>query len=380
MRAFAAAFFTHFGATLLADAQPDELVVDLPPALAGHFGRERLYLVFPTAAENSRELSPHEDLLVYGSRQFDLMLKLLAGQGQTARLAYPPQVAVEVVGAAMPLTWTGFIARQTGAGANWYHLFNYRVSYISDEKEEGVITVALDEAGQPAPRLVDWLESAAPLPQSPAAPPEVPAAELNHLLDQATAATRQRVADRLIELQQPVQHRLERVLLRLSGYYKLRMQDIGVDDPAEQERLRQELTQDLNRKIADELERHQLRVSVTPISYALAQIPTVSYQLTLTYAATAGASPARPQPPPPPPNLRPGLKWGDYRWVWLPEADYTVYVGRHFWRGTILLVQDIPADCSTGAYRLAGLADQRVIGPPAPQVIQYGFQRRQQVR
>ena len=44
VRAFAEAFFAHFGAR--AFPLDDNLVVDLPPDLAAAFGKERLYLVF----------------------------------------------------------------------------------------------------------------------------------------------------------------------------------------------------------------------------------------------------------------------------------------------------------------------------------------------
>ena len=91
MRSFAESFFTRFGAATY--PLDDELVVDLPPDLAAIFGKARLYLVFADNQSEPRELSPVEDLLIYGSRTFDQMIGLLAGRGEATQLALPTQVA-----------------------------------------------------------------------------------------------------------------------------------------------------------------------------------------------------------------------------------------------------------------------------------------------
>src|SRR6187401_3875787 len=94
MQAFAENFFRYFGAQLLANDH--ELIVDLPPELVSVFGKNRLYLVLPQGQGEVRELSPTEDLLVYGSRVFDQMLSLLAGRGEAVHLYFPHQVKLEL--------------------------------------------------------------------------------------------------------------------------------------------------------------------------------------------------------------------------------------------------------------------------------------------
>ena len=84
MKSFAEAFFRSFGARI--EPQGEEWVVDLPPELAETFGKVRLYLVFSQAQAEPRQLSPTEDLLVYGSRTFDRMLALLEGRGEATWL------------------------------------------------------------------------------------------------------------------------------------------------------------------------------------------------------------------------------------------------------------------------------------------------------
>ena len=78
MKSFAENFFRHFGAQV--EPQGDELIVHLLPDLAEVFGKPRLYLVFAERGK-TRDLSPVEDLLVYGSRTFDRMLTLLQDRG-----------------------------------------------------------------------------------------------------------------------------------------------------------------------------------------------------------------------------------------------------------------------------------------------------------
>ncbi len=341
LRAFAEAFFTQFEAQI--ETSPAELVIDLPPRLADHFGKPRLYLVFPGAQDAPRDLSPHEDLLVYGSRTFDLMLALLDGQGETARLAYPRQVSLALEAAPGPslrrphftVTETAVDRRQT-----WYQLFNFRVTYRSDEKEEAFETVVLDAAGQPAPAIEALLRQLAPLPRSPEAPPAAFTAQP----EQAAAELRRRAALHAEELQQRIHARLERVLLRLTSFYQRRIDEIDSDPPEQDARLRAELQQELKRKIADELERHQLHIQLAPISTALALLPSVHVRLSVSAAGDKVGGSATSLPALPPQAvaaLQPlSLRHERYRWQRIATEDYTLYIGHHWLWGITILALD----------------------------------------
>ncbi len=332
MRAFAEAFFAAHGAAI--ETQADELVIDLPPALAEQFGKARLYLVFPALQTEPRELSPHEDVLVYGSRVFDRMLALLAGRGERAALAYPLQVtaALDTVPAAS-LRRPAFAVNEISAdfADNWYAVFNFRVVYVSDEKQETVVTTVLDAAGQPAPQIEALLNAVAPLPEPPPVPPEFDAGRLFELLERATEVTQQAIAGAVAEQEQAITGRLEKVLLRLTTFYRRRQADVNTGDPARDEALRADLARDLAGKIQDELQRHQLAVTLTPLSFALAHIPAAHFRL-----AVVAAPPGEPAAPGQPPADLPA----GYTWQKIVREHGVVWVGHHWRRGVAVAVTD----------------------------------------
>ncbi len=341
MRAFAETFFTHFGAALT--PRPDELVVDLPPRLADHFGKPRLYLIFPAEQKQGRDLSPHEDLLVYGSRVFEGMLALLTGQGEAARLQLPRQVSADIEAIPAPSLRRPQIQVtevENAAGQAWYYLFNFRVVYVSDEKEESFVTMAVDDLGRSVPALLDLFRQTPPLSTAPDSTPTLPAARLSKLAEQAGEEVRLIAARRAAELEQSGRIRLEKTLLRLTGYYRRRIDEVDTGDPAEDESVRADLQQDLEQKIADEMIRHRWRVVITPVSYAAVLLPTVHYRLTVTASAAEGSVPVQKSVTGLPVSPSNGANWSGFRWQKADSSNYDVYVGHHFWRGIAVVVQD----------------------------------------
>jgi hypothetical protein len=101
------------------------------------------------------------------------------------------------------------------------------------------------------------------------------------MLDAAAQLAREQVDARAGELEKALQPRLEKVLLRLSRYYRRLLDEVQSDDLAQDEALRADLQRDLELKTAEELERHQLRVTLTPLSYAVALAPFARRRLSL---------------------------------------------------------------------------------------------------
>lgn len=279
MKAFAESFFKYFGAEV--ESVEDELIVDLPPELSQSFGKSRLYLVFPTGAPQSRELSPAEDLLVYGSRTFERMLTLLAGRGERAYLCLPSQIAVGADALPLPLGNCRLVARQAQTKRGRFYIVNFRVIYVSDEKQEAFVTIVLDAEGRPTTALQGMLAGLdvqlLPQDQQPQFEPEL----LRRALAEAEELAYQQANMRAAELEAAVQPRLEKVLLRLTAYYRRLMNEVNTGDPERDQAVRTDLQQDLERSMADELERHRLRVRLSPVSFALAEIPVAHYQLEL---------------------------------------------------------------------------------------------------
>jgi hypothetical protein len=281
MRSFAEKFFTHFGAQL--HPQDDELIVDLPPDLVDVFGQPRLYLVFPTGDGAMRELSPTEDLLVYGSRTFDQMLALLANRGETAQLCLPgrfPLPSNDTPALPLSLHNCRLLKSQIHPDRDRFYIFNFRAIYRSTEKQEALMAIVLDAHGKPRPDLVSVLAEADTL-FSPDQPLPIELDTLRQMLDRAGEVAQQQANDHAAEMETAIQPRLEKTLLRLTTYYRRLKDEVDTGDAEQDEAVRADLQQDLAHQIADELERHQLRVTLSPISYALVLIPFVHYHLSL---------------------------------------------------------------------------------------------------
>ncbi len=283
MKTFAASFFTHFGAQVL-PSETDILVI-LPPELERVFGKPRLYLIF--ANENPaqpRQLSPNEDLLVYGSRTFDRMLALLEGRGATTCLQLPIRQPTELdlrlpyVKAQITLAEEDY--RQT---LEPFYVFHFRATYVWAEKEEAFITVTLDGAGAQHPRRGELLGRGEVF----AAPNEPETQKLNpdflrQQFERAQAIAQAQVAEQADTLEKTIETRLQQILARLKRFYGRMMDELPGDDPAQDDAARADLQADLKRKQADELERHRLRVQLAPAGYAVMLVPFIEHTLRLS--------------------------------------------------------------------------------------------------
>lgn len=275
LRIFAATFFATFGAEVLPN--DTDMLVLLPPELAAHFGKPRLYLTFADELKGEdRPLSPTEDLLAYGSKTFDLMLALLAGRGQKTACSFQPQVPPELEAPFPQLAVTSFTTVYRR-----FHAFHFRVVYLWAEKEEALLTVLLDEAGKLLPEAWHGLLTGAPL----AAPPEsLPGPEqetIEGMAERAGEIAHRMLRARAEALQIEIGTRLQKIQARLDSFYRRLIEESVSGDEAKDAAIRAELEADLARKLADEVERHHLQVSLTPISWAEVFAPAGQYTLSL---------------------------------------------------------------------------------------------------
>ena len=285
MREFAESFFKQFKATV--QPHPDfanELIVDLPEELVEVFGKPRLYLVFPEAGGGPPDLSPHEDLLVYGSRTFDQMMDLLQERGEALHLSLPGTVSINPEEeATFPLSLGNcqVHSNKTSYVEEQFFVGNYRVIFASDERQEEFVTVVLDKIGQPRPEMIAQLQSLDFAKFQSHQPTLYTALPL--LLERAAPVVEAEIQDRIKTMEGQAQARLEKALLRLTGYYRRLEEEINPSDAEKAAATQADLQQDLQRKIADELERYQLRVTLVPLSYIVVAVPVVYHYPVLIY-------------------------------------------------------------------------------------------------
>lgn len=293
-------FFTSFGATVTRQGRKAQglLAINLPPELAGHFGRPSLALCF-----RQQELGPGLDLVTQGSRIFDRMVAYLAERGAMTLLRLPARHhgSDELLRAVRP-TNVAITGLRMEERQQLLFVFNWRITYRADDKREELYTVMLDENGAPLPLLAQVDESSAgaeeldlgqlyaealPPPseqntEGQPLPPRLP--PMTHLTRLAESARKYAIyhADvRCVTHEAEILPRLYKTLNRLTVYYQQQIEEThNSHDPTGEKR--QALEEDLRRKVAEEVENHRLRVEVKLVSYAVLQTPVATANLTLS--------------------------------------------------------------------------------------------------
>jgi hypothetical protein len=276
MREFARDFSTAFGAEV-EPANGDELFIRLPPNLAQHFGKTELHLVFSAV-----EMSPYEDLVAYGSRMFEQMVAWLDGRGEMTILELPARSAgaTETEQRTLPadLSLHNVTAdAESRPSREAYVRFDLCLTYTADDRQDELLTLVLDQLGtlhpelaHPYPGAIEWQDDALPL--------SVDVCE--RLAKVAVDLARVHADERVAQMERDLRPRLHRTLLRLSTFYSRRMDELDPEDE-NTPLVRQQLAEELERKTADELVRQQVRVTISPVSWAMLSVPEMRWRLTL---------------------------------------------------------------------------------------------------
>ncbi|MBW7884620.1 MAG: hypothetical protein H3C34_18675 [Caldilineaceae bacterium] len=294
---FTSEFFRLFGATV---HEPDprgkeRLAVRLTPELAAHFDANSLSLCF-----HNRELTVGEELVAHGSRVFDRMLSWLERRSAFTVQQLPKRhtsgetlmTAVKPVNASI-----GQLRMQEQN--RYLFAFTWRITYRADDKRQELHTVLIDDEGRRLPLreetpaandavdLAQLLADAEPMPpemnpDGQLLPPKLPpVTQLVHLAETARKYAIYHADLRCVGHEAEILPRLYKTLNRLTTYYQMQIEEIyDTHDPTGERR--RMLEDDLQRKIAEEVENHRLRVQVELISYVALAIPTAVATITLT--------------------------------------------------------------------------------------------------
>lgn len=294
---FAVDYFQVLGAEVAANSQAgaETLQVMLPPELAAHFGQPALSLCF-----HSDGIVHGHELVAHGSRIFDRMMSYLELRSAFAVQQLPARFK-EGDALMRSLTPVNASVQDLHIHEQRHFLFVYywRITYRADDKRQEVFTLVLDQEGR---RLPLWGEPGAPadavdLAQllADATPVELEQNEEGHLLPPKLPPLTQLVrlgetarryatyhADlRCVTHEAEILPRLHRTLNRLTSYYQQQIEEVyDAHDPEGEKR--RVLMEDLDRKIAEEVENHRLRVQVELVGYVALQQPMAVLEMTLT--------------------------------------------------------------------------------------------------
>jgi hypothetical protein len=283
---FAQAFFVAHGATWEA-CGPGLVEVRLPTQLAETFGSASLRLALEPGARDGA-LSPAP-----GGRVFDAMLAHLGARGRCAALtrrAFDHDPArLTIVGAevqTLPPERADRVAR----------IYDFQLSFLSDERRDVLWSVALDEAGRRWDEPLAWLNAAGLLDDLPAAAAERAAVALAEGLAVAETFARAHAEREAAGQEAEAAERLSRARRRLEAYYADLQAELpsrrrpGMSDEALQAGLaaaRRELAAELEGRLEREAQRHRLRVLVRALGHAAVVAPGVRLRWRLTGARRA---------------------------------------------------------------------------------------------
>lgn len=300
LRKFTIDYFNFFGASVrpLDRRKQGPLEVrDLSPDLAAHFGKDQLALGFHNVPPGGEM-----ELVAHGSRLFDRMLQLLERHGALTVQQLPSRFPAshDLLEAVRPLN-AAIAGLKMHEQMQSLYLFNWRITYRADDKREELFSVALDDEGRRVPLsgegddpdAVDvealWAD-AQPLPPETDAdgqplPPKLPPmTQLTRLAETARKYAIYHADVRCVSHEAEILPRLYQALNRLTTYYGQQIEEVYDSHDLDGEK-RRALELDLERKLAEEVENHRLRVQVTLVSYALLQTPVAVAEMTLSDGA-----------------------------------------------------------------------------------------------
>ncbi len=273
------AFVTDF--LLLAGAEyrkrGDELHVSFPAHLEALFGKTNLRLAF-----RAHDLmDPEVHLVQPGSVLLEKMVAHLRERVGVALAEAPAVVPAEAV--LPPEVEFRCEARlgRVDVDPEEYVTFNFRVSFICDQKNEEIWSVTVDSEGRP----VEDADLLARLAEAPARDGEMETSRrtLGALYSAAEERARVYAEQSATRYEQETLPRLYRELTRLRAFYQAQISELD-SRVTEDDRMRDHLERELRLRTAEEIDHHRMTVSLALVNFRVVRIPRARYSLRLSSA------------------------------------------------------------------------------------------------
>ncbi|MBI3946158.1 MAG: hypothetical protein HY321_09590 [Armatimonadetes bacterium] len=272
LQAFTADFFALAGCP--AQAGDGSLSVDLTPELADLFGRPSLRLAF----QAGDRLDPDAQLIQPGSVLLEKMAAYLRQRVGVGLADVPAAVPAEAV---IPPEITFACEAELGrvdVQPEEFVTFNFRISYVCDEKNEEILPVAVDSEGQ-------WVEDTELLARLAAAPPaegpvETSRRALGALHAGAEARARRHAEQSATRFEQETLPRLHREISRLRAFYQAQIHELDPQDERDQD-LRDRYERELRLRTEEEILNHRMTVSLSLVNFRVVRVPRARYRVRL---------------------------------------------------------------------------------------------------
>jgi hypothetical protein len=301
LKSFIERFLPRHGA-LVEDVGGDTLEVLLPPELAEHLGLAELeHLSFPDVSQEPAAPAAMPDLegtsrriVSYQSELLDTLGRLLVGNGAVAAAALAEPLSVKQldlerdIERAMTLQNAVLRSHRQEPAVVPYLIVHCKYTALSDERREGMASLAIDERTL---NVVDGIaELISELSLTTELPDDVRAAEFDPVYARACGAAQSLIQGVLAEFIKSTNRRLNRDVQRVTDYYRTIQQEIEANlkkrnlsaEEREREQSRIRATEiELERKIHDLQAKYDLTIRVEVVGVLRLFVPVTLLSLTV---------------------------------------------------------------------------------------------------
>ncbi len=256
-------FFISHGAELTESGE--KFIIKLPELLQKDFGQETLELVFdPQYVDEKTELVTHGSYVLHVIHRYlqDFGIKIVS------RLPEKFSPEKDVLASKIKVQNGKALSLKTKKLKNIDVLFNFKATYLSDEKAEDIISVATDPNGvvfDPAEYYNEAvLNKLISLQQKGAI--EITHKEIELYFRECLKTASSRAKQYGQSLQDEILKRLHRNVTRLKGYYGAQIEEVNRGQPSYEEK-RIGYEREYQSKLKEEIENHRLRIVLKLISY-----------------------------------------------------------------------------------------------------------------
>jgi hypothetical protein len=266
MKTFVKTFFQRHDSKV-SDRQ-NKLVVTLSEPLQKLFGQDILHLVF-----NAQDVDEDSELVTHGSYVINTIYNYLQDRGTkiVSRLEerYAPSKSglEEKIQIENGTIQSSKIKKEKTLDI----LFNFKITYLSDEKSEDIVMLGIDRHGtvfDPKHYYTDAVMKNHLIPLQQKGPIELSKKELELRFRECLKAASAQAQEYGRTLQNDIFKRLHRNITRIKGYYTAQIEELHRNHPSYEER-RLTIQREYEHKLKEEISNHKLRIVLKLLNYHL---------------------------------------------------------------------------------------------------------------
>lgn len=283
MRTFVRTFFENFGSAITEHGE--SLVIKLSDELRAVFGQDVLRLSFdPQFVDESTELVTH------GSYVANTIIDFLGDRGikVVSRLPELFNPNREELRTSITVLNAHIQGMKLKNERNVDVLFNFKCTFLSDEKSEVIYHMGVDQRGTvfdaQSYYTADVMGDVRPI-ETPKGAIDLTKKDLELRFRECLRKASDLAQARGRSLQEDILKRLHRNVLRIKGYYGAQIDELHRNQPGYEEK-RLHLQREYDHKLKEEIDNHRLRIVLKLLSYQVVERSEIEVTLSLRAEAS----------------------------------------------------------------------------------------------